>query len=55
MNTAIVQTQTHLASRSPPPLSDAAVLASLPLDSKKRVVFSDLSYRWERIVLGDRA
>lgn len=45
----------HRAPRRTPLYNDA-VLASLPLDPQKQIVFSDdLIHRWERIVLGDRA
>ena len=58
MNSATIHTQPRHRAPRRTPLSDDAVLASLPLDSQKQivVVFSDdLIHRWERIVLGDRA
>ncbi len=55
MNSATARAQHRALAPKRLPLSDASVLASLPLDSRKQIVFSDLSRRWERIARGDRA
>lgn len=55
MNSATVRAQDRALTTRRLPLTDASVLASLPLDPQKQIVFSDLSRRWERIVQGDRA